>query len=165
MYIAGINPTFSQSSAEVTAQGLKYGPGQLGYNSTSEGPKGYIWAKANAAITGDSYVCILTVSASGWTADMITTTLAAAGTGQGKLVGVCRSDVALATNGWGWFQIFGVGNVRVSAAVAAYTNILATATAGQLDDGGTGPVSGIVLTTAAAAAGVSPAIINHPRVG
>lgn len=167
MYIAGIDPTFSQTSAEASSQGVKFGAGQLGYNSTSQGPKGYIWAKAGAAITGDGYVCILTATPTGgWVANMITTTNAGGGTGAGKLIGVCRSTVAggLTTDSYGWFQVYGQGTVRVAASAAAYTQLYTTATAGVLNTTSTAGITrGIVINTANGGSEANvQGVINNP---
>lgn len=158
MYQLGIDPTVTHTTPQ-------YNVGQIVFNTTDDGAKGYIYVQANGAITGAGYVCDIDVST--FDAAMCTTTTTAPGTGAGKPVGVAR--VAFADNEYGWLQIFGVGTVRVSASCAAYTIINSTATAGQLDDDatvGAEVIDGIILDVAAGgAAAVVAGFINWPKVG
>ena len=162
MYVSGIDPTDVRTSAE----GPQYGLGQIGFNTTRAGVKGYIYVRdSGSAITGDGYVAL--VDASDFTAVMATVTTSAPGTGAGKLAGVARA--AIAASGYGWLQIFGAGTIRVSASCAAYTLINTTATAGQLDDDATAGaevVDGMVLDVAnGGAAGTVAGYLNWPKVG
>lgn len=162
MYLSGIDPTSVRTSAE----GAEFGLGQIGFNTTSAGVKGYVYVRdSGSAITGDGYVC--DVDGSEFTAVMSTTTTTAPGTGAGKLVGVARA--AIAASGYGWLQVFGAGTVRVSASCAAYTIINSTATAGQLDDDATAGaevIDGIVLDVAnGGSAGTAAGYLNWPKVG
>ena len=162
MYVSGIDPTSVRTSTE----GPEYGLGQVGFNATSAGVKGYIYVKdSGAAITGDGYVAV--VDGSDFTAIMASTTTTAPGTGAGKLAGVARA--ALAASGYGWLQVFGAGTVRANALCAAYTLINSTGTAGQLDDDATAGaevIDGIALDAAVGGAAATAAgFINWPKVG
>lgn len=158
MYQFGIDPTKTSTTPE-------YDVGQVAFNTTSDGAKGYIYVQANGAITGDGYVCDIDVSS--FDAAMSTTTTTAPGTGAGKPVGVARA--AFADNEYGWLQVFGVGTVRVAASCAAYTILNSTATAGQIDDDATASaevIDGIVLDTAnGGSAGTVAGFLNWPKVG
>lgn len=159
MYISGIDPTQVDN---VQTQLL----GQLGFNATSAGPKGYVYVLVGAGgFTGDGY--IVDVDGSSYSAVMSTTTTTAPGTGAGKLVGAAR---AVATAGqYAWIQVYGPGTVRVAASCAAYTLINSTGTAGQLDDDATAGaevIDGIVLDVAnGGAAGTVAGWFNWPKVG
>lgn len=162
MYIFGIDPTKVRTSSE----GAEFDPGQIGFNTTSDGSKGYIYVQdSGSGITGDGYVAL--VDGAAFTAVMASTTTSAPGTGAGKMAGIARA--AIAASGFGWLQIFGAGTVQVSASAAAYTLINTTATAGQLDDdagAGSEVMDGIVLNTAnGGSAGTAAGFINWPRVG
>jgi hypothetical protein len=162
MYISGINPTSVRTSTE----GPEFQVGTIGWNQTSEGPKGFMYVKGDGTgVTADAYV--VDIDGSTFVASMSTTTTTAPGTGAGKAVGVARA--AIAANGFGWVQVYGYGLVQVSASCAAYTIINSTATAGQLDDDATAGaevIDGIVLDAArAASAGTAAAFIQWPKVG
>lgn len=164
MYLSGIDPTVvsAGTAADMAVAAL----GQLAFNTTSAGIKGYIYVKdSGSGITGDGYVC--DIDGSAFTAVMTTTTTAAPGTGSGKSVGVARA--AVAAGRFCWLQIYGPGTVRNSASCVAYTLINTTATAGQLDDDatvGARVIDGIVLdVTTGGAAAVTAGWINWPRVG
>lgn len=162
MYIAGIIPTRVKTSSE----GPEFALGTIGWNSTSAGPKAYVYVQdSGSGITGDGYVAC--VDGSAFTAVMLTTTTSAPGAGQGKLVGVARA--AIAASGYGWLQIFGPGTVYTNASCAAYTVLNATATAGEIDDDATAGaevVDGIVLDTATGGTAAATAgFLNWPKVG
>ena len=162
MYIFGIDPTKVRTSSE----GPEFDPGQIGFNTTSDGSKGYIYVQdSGSGITGDGYVAL--VDGSDFAAVMASTTTSAPGTGAGKMAGVARA--AIAASGFGWLQIYGAGTVRTNALCAAYTLINTTATPGQLDDDATASsevVDGIVLDVATGGAAASTAgFINWPKVG
>jgi hypothetical protein len=158
MYQLGIDPT-------VTSATPAFDVGQVAFNTTSDGAKGYIYVQANGAITGDGYVC--DIDASTFDAAMSTTTTTAPGTGAGKPVGVAR--VAFADNEYGWLQVYGPGTIRVLASAAAYTLLNSTATAGSLDDDATAGaevINGLVLDVANGGGAASVAgFINWPNVG
>lgn len=159
MYVSGIDPTRVTSSSE-------FGLGQLAFNVTSAGVKGYIYVQdSGSGITGDGYVC--DIDGSSFAAVMSTTTTTAPGTGQGKAVGVARA--AFTASYYGWLQVFGAGTVRVAASAAAYTNLNSTATAGQIDDDATAGaevIDGVVLDAAnGGAAGTAAGWLNWPKVG
>lgn len=86
---------------------------------------------------------------------------------RGDLLGVAPATIA--ANSFGWVQVKGVCNVQVAASCAANVRLNTTATAGQIDDDGTGgsiALDGIVLTTArGASAGTAPAVLNYAIQG
>jgi hypothetical protein len=162
MYVSGIDPT----NVRTVAEGPEYGLGQIGFNATSAGVKGYIYVQdSGSGITNDGYVALM--DGSNFTAVMATTTTSAPGAGAGKLAGVART--AIPASNYGWLQVFGAGTVRVAASCAAYTRINSTATAGQLDDDATAGaevIDGMVLDVAnGGAAGVVAGWLNWPKVG
>lgn len=163
MYMAGIDPT--QTWTGTAGDVPSYGLGDVVFNKTSQGIKGYMLILAGGAITGDAYIC--DIDGSSYSAVMCTTTTTAPGTGQGKSVGVARA--AIASGSYGWVQVFGFGLVRTLASAAAYTNLNSTATAGALDDDATAGaevIEGIVLDVAqGGATGNQNGWINWPRVG
>ncbi len=162
MITAGIDPTNVYTSSEAPP----FGVGDIAFNKTSAGEKGYIFVKdSGSGITGDGYVCL--VDGSDYTAAMCTDTLSAPGAGQGKLVGVARA--AIAANGFGWLQIYGAGTIRVLASCAAYTQLTTSATAGAIDDATTAGlevVDGATLDVANGGATANVAgYLVWPRVG
>lgn len=159
MYISGIDPTQVDT---VQTQLL----GQLGFNATSAGPKGYVYVLVGSSgWTADGYV--VDIDGSSYSAVLTSTTTTAPGTGQGKLCGVVRA--AASAGQYGWVQIYGSGTVRVSASAALYTTLNSTGTQGQLDDdatAGSEVIDGIVLdATNGGAPALQPGFINWPRVG
>lgn len=156
MYMIGATLTEPMSAADVSASGKGFG---LGDRYVSHDGKEYVYVQASGAIAGDGYVA-------GIDEDYQATALTTSGGGAlGDLVGV--AGAAFADNDYGWLQVKGPCNVQVSASAAANTALVATSTAGQLDDAATGKsVSGIVLTAArAASAGTAPGVLNYPAVG
>lgn len=159
MYSLGIDPTEVSTTP-------KFDVGQVAFNDSGSGAKGYIYVLAGAGgITGEGYVVDITGNT--FSAVMSTTTTTAPGTGAGKAVGV--GVVAIAAASYGWVQVYGPCNIRVSASCAAYTLINSTATAGQLDDDATAGaevINGLALTTAnGGAAGNVAGFANWPNVG
>jgi hypothetical protein len=75
----------------------------------------------------------------------------------------------MADNEFGWFQIYGKGSLRTSAAAAKGTRLNTTATAGALDDDGTAGarvINGAVLGVATGGAATSAdAVFTYPSVG
>lgn len=134
----------------------------FGLGTTHKGADGkeYIYVRAATALTGEGYVAVISPTN---TADMITNTTGL----RGLMVGVPR--VAFAANDYGWLQIKGPANVRVSASCLANVKITTTVTAGELDDAagtGTKDILGIVLTTANGGAGaVAAGMLVYPSVG
>lgn len=150
--IMGVDPTQVHTSASF----------KLGTRAQDAGGREFVYVGADAAITaGDACIVHEDYGAQG-----ITTTLAAAGTGQGKQVGVAMAT--LASGEFGWLCIFGTGTdvvVKVSASCAAFTTLQTTATAGQLDDAATAAVAGIVLIAAnGGSAATVQAVLTYPRV-
>lgn len=82
-------------------------------------------------------------------------------------VGIPACGAAIATD-YGWLQIFGSCDaIRVAATTDPNVDLVATATAGELDDDvATGPfVKGVVLTTArGGTAGTAPGVLNYPMI-
>jgi hypothetical protein len=105
-------------------------------------------------------------------ATAITTTLAAAGTGQGKRCAVAHhSPSAPITFGkYFWGCIFapahGQQKVNVLISCVKYTNLYTTATAGKLDDAPTTLVRGMALVATEPGVGTAAigAVINSPYV-
>jgi hypothetical protein len=159
MYISGVDPT----QVDNTQTQLL---GQLGFNSTVGGVRGYIYCLVGTSgWTGDGYV--VDIDGSSYSAILTSTTTTAPGVGQGKLCGVVR---AAGTSGqFGWVQVFGPGTVRVSGSAVLYTTLNSTGTQGQLDDDATAGaevIDGIVLdATNGGAPALQPGFINWPRVG
>lgn len=162
MYMAGIDPTQTWSTTEPPTYGL----GDVVFNKTSAGIKGYVLCKdSGSGVTGDGYVVLM--DGSSYDAVMASTTTSAPGTGAGKLAGVARA--AVTASYYFWAQIYGPGVVRTNALCAAYTVLNTTGTAGQIDDDATAGaevVDGIVLDTATGgAAATTAAWIQWPKVG
>lgn len=137
-----------------------------GYDHPDKGYQEFVYGRAAGAITGAGYVC---VEATGFDFAMATTTTTAPGaSGPGSRVGVAQA--ALADNEYGWFQIYGKGDVRTLASAAKGTQLNSTATGGALDDDATAGaevINGIVLGTATggAAATNSDGYLSYPTVG
>lgn len=119
----------------------------------------WMYVQANGAITGPGYSCIVDET---FQAAMVSTSNDAGG----DLIAV--AGVAFADDEYGWLQVAGACDLRVSASCAANVRINTTATAGQLDDDGTSgafAVTGMILTTArSGSAGLAPAFLNYPQM-
>lgn len=120
------------------------------------------YVKANTAITGPGYVCVIDQTTFG--ADMITTTNGL----KGKRVGV--AGVAFAALDYGWLQIDGYCSaIRVNTSATANTKMNTTATAGQLDVDATSGTKQIDVITITTANGGAPATqvgnLTNPVVG
>ena len=137
-----------------------------GYDDPTNGYQEFVYGRADGAVTGLGYLC---VEATGFDFAMATTTNTAPGaSGFGSRVGAAQA--ALADNEYGWFQIYGKGSLRTLASAAKGTRLNTTATAGAVDDDGTGgaeAIVGVVLGTATggAAATNADAIFAYPSVG
>ncbi len=111
-------------------------------------------------ITGTGYVCVYDEA---FGAVMLSTSNDV----YGELVGVPACGAAVAGD-YVWLQIAGTcDEIRVAASADPNVDLVATATAGELDDDvTTGPfVKGIVLTTArGGTAGNAPGILNFPMI-
>lgn len=161
--IIGINPTQTWGATAVPGFQL----GDCGsYDDPTYGRQEFIFGRAAGAITGAGYAV---VEATGFDFAMVSVTTTAPGaSGFGSRVGVAM--VALADNEYGWFQVYGKGNLRTLALAAKGTRLNSTATGGALDDdGGAGSeaIFGIVLGTATGGAEATntDAILNYPCVG
>jgi hypothetical protein len=163
--IIGISPT----KVDLAATGLTFKPGTLaGYDDPVLGYQEFIYGTATAAITGAGYACVEGVLNGNFS--MVTTANTAAGQlgGHGSRVGVAQA--ALATGDSGWFQVLGKGSLRTLASAALGTRLNTTATAGALDDDGTGSsraINGVVLKTASGGAAETnvDARFSYPTVG
>lgn len=155
MYAIGANFTETYSADEMKQQGKGFG---LGDRYVSHDGKEYVWVQASGAITGAGYVCVFDET---YQAAMISTSNDATG----DLVGVPLA--AFDDDDYGWLQVKGpTSAIQVAASAAANASLMATATAGQLDDGGAQPkIAGIALTTAnGGSAGTVAGILNYPVV-
>jgi hypothetical protein len=156
MYILGIDPNRVYDSLEVPGANL----GQLGCDHS-----GNIFVFLKAATTVNSNDCVI-IHEDG-TASAVTTTLAAAATGQGKMLAVGPSaskSQAIAQNDYFWGLRYSIGRnhpvdstalaVNVKGATAKFTQLYTCATAGHLDDAfvAGGQVVGLVTTTLAGTA-------------
>ena len=137
-----------------------------GYDDPVLGYQEFIYGRASGAVTGLGYTV---VESSGNIFQHITTTNTAAGqNGHGSRVGVAQA--ALATNQYGWFQIYGKASLRTLASAARGTRLNTTATAGVVDDDGTAcsrAINGVVLGTATGGAEATntDAYLSYPTVG
>ena len=122
----------------------------------------FVYCQANGAITGDGYVVLLDED---FQATMINLTNSASAFGQS--VGVVKT--AFADNEYGWVQLSGTANIRVSASAAANTALNSTGTGGQIDDNagsGAEVIDRMILTTAnGGSAGTAEGVLNFPTVG
>lgn len=137
-----------------------------GYDDPTNGYQEYIYGRASGAVTGLGYVV---VESSGNIFQHITTANTAPGqNGHGARVGVAQA--AMATNQYGWFQVYGKASLRTLALAARGTRLNTTATAGVVDDDGTASsraVNGVVLGTATGASEATnaDAYLSYPTVG
>lgn len=163
MYILGIDPDEVVDSTGVPAHRL----GSLGVDHQGQI---FQYCEADGAIDASDAVIIHSDGG----AEAITTTLAAAGTGQGKQVGVApgsnRSQaIAAGDFFWAMRHSIGVGSrdVNVIGATAKYTQLYTSATPGHLDDAfvSAGKVMGLVITTLAGSANQAEvAVCNWPFI-
>lgn len=142
-----------------------------GYDDPTLGYQEFIYGRADGAMTGAGYVAVeVTAAAAANALDfiMVTTANTAGGqNGHGSRVAVAQA--VMADNEFGWFQIYGKGSLRTSAAAAKGTRLNTTATAGALDDDGTAGarvINGAVLGVATGGAATSAdAVFAYPSVG
>lgn len=137
-----------------------------GYDDPTNGYQEFIYGRASGAITALGYAV---VESTGNIFQHITTANTAAGqNGHGARVGVAQA--AMATNQYGWFQVYGKASLRTLAACAKGTRLNTTATAGAVDDDGTAgarAINGAVLGTATGGAEATnaDAYLSYPTVG
>lgn len=137
-----------------------------GYDDPTNGYQEFIYGRASGAVTGLGYVV---VESSGNIFQHITTANTAAGqNGHGARVGVAQA--VMATNQYGWFQVYGKSSLRTAASCARGTRINTTATVGVVDDDGTAgarAINGVVLGTATGGAEATnaDAYLSYPTVG
>lgn len=148
-----LTETFTETTLKTSGRGWGLGDRHVDHQG-----KEYVFVQADGAVTGAGYVCVIDEN---YQAAMISTSNDA----NGDIVGVALA--AFADNEYGWLQIKGpISAIRVAASAAANAPLMATATAGQLDDGGAQPkIAGIALTTAnGGSAATAAGILNYPVV-
>ena len=160
--------TIGISAAQVTASTgtAEFRLGTVGgYDSPTLGYQEFVYGSANGAITAAGYGV---VELTGFDFIMASTTTTAPGqSGYGSRFGAAQA--VLADNEFGWFQIYGKGSLRLLASCVKGTRLNTTATAGALDDDGTGSseaISGVVLltTAGASAATATDVVFSYPSV-
>lgn len=163
--IMGIIPTEVQLAAVVALTGSKFRPGSVGgYDHPTLGYQEFIWGKAIAVMTDIGY---LAVEQTGFAWQMVDTTIVAAG-GLGGPGSRCGAPQApMAAGDYGWFQIYGRGSLRTSAAVARGTKVYPTATAGAvLGTAAAASIEGLTLLTATGGAATgADAAFSYPHIG
>ncbi len=154
MYISGIDPTVVYTSTDV----FPFKPGQIGFNEG--GLKGYMFVTADEALTAGNAVLVH----EDYGSEQVDTTSAAAGTGSGLPAGLCVTSIA--SGGAGWIQVYGTGDtsLNVASSSAAHTTLVATSTAGRLDDAATGIVIAGITQTAAESSNAAACILHWPFV-
>ncbi len=152
----GFNASNVLSSANRIAQGTGF---RLGQRIQTHDGKEYIYAKnasSNAAYR------VVTVDAANFAIVGLTTTTAATA----EIVGVLPQ--AIASDEYGWVQIYGRTKVQVLGLAAKSINLWSTATAGSLDDAtaSTYMVQGINLlsTNPSSTATALSAFISYPQI-
>lgn len=161
MIFVGVNETDIVAATDTPQHTL----GTLGAVHDSNGTRLFLYVHAAEAITGAGYLCLVDSS---FEAEMVDTTSTAPGAGYGARCGAAMA--AIADNEYFWIQVYGKGSVRTAASAALGTRLNSTATAGQVDDDGTGgaeEIAGLTLGTATggAAAVNSDAYFSFPTVG
>ena len=154
--LIGVDVLNSFTAAELT-QGKGFG---LGDRHIDQLGNEYVFVQAGAGGITANFVATIDEA---YGAVMVSTSNDA----RGDLIGVAPATIA--ANSYGWVQVKGVCNVQVAASCAANVRLNTTATAGQIDDDGTGgsiALDGIVLTTArGGTAGTAPAVLNYAIQG
>ena len=146
MYIAGIDPDKRTAAAE-------FGLMHMGFNSSENGAKGYLYAQADGAIDAGDLVAIKA--------------------GQVDVTGINENAVqfgvasaAFADEEYGWVQVWGEGSINAKASAAAYTELYTHATAGHVEDAtstNADSIYGLQLTAARAATdGPAPCQMMFP---
>jgi len=156
-----LGAVFTPDSASVTYVNGLYPNLALGTQVTAT--DGSTWIQVlmdTGGITGDGYVCT-------YDRDFLAIMLSTSTDLYGKSVGVPNCGAAAAGD-YVWLQIMGeVEDVQVAASADPNVDLVATATAGELDDDVTTGlfVKGLVLTTArGGTAGVAPGYAAQPMV-
>jgi hypothetical protein len=125
--------------------------------------KEYIYVEADEALAaGDACIVMEDYGAS-----QLESTISAAGTGQGMPVGLCVA--AIASGGFGWLQIYGVGdvNLNVGSSCAVHTQLTSSSSAGRVDDATTSGLEVVdgLVTTGAESSNAAACWLNYPTVG
>jgi hypothetical protein len=121
--------------------------------------KEYIYVQAGEALTANAAVVITEAGQ----VEMADTTSTASAFGD--RVGVV--SIAFDDEDYGWAQIYGACTVSALTGCAANAQVIATGTAGRVDDAttsGSEVISGLVLT-AVAADNLGAALLTYPTVG
>lgn len=157
MYITGIDPTQSYTSAQLT-EGRGFAEGNRGVTSNG---KEFVFVKASASIGQYDVVTF---------DETWNTTVAPVSTSndaRGDKIGVAAANIA--SGEYGWLQVYGPCTMNVKASAVANTRLNTTATAGYPDDDGTSgafQLEGIYLTaTRTASDGSAAGILNYPITG
>lgn len=128
--------------------------------TATDGSEWILCVLGTGGVTETGYVCT-------FNEDFLAVMLSTSTDVYGKAVGIPASGVAVEDD-YVWLQIRGtVAAVQVAANAAANVDLVATATAGQLDDGVTTGlfVKGLVLTTARGGTdGTAPGYASSPLV-
>lgn len=132
---------------------------------TAEGQKEYMYIEAGEAITAEGYLCVVDTA---FVAEMADTTSTAPGAGAGRPAGAAQA--AIASGGYGWIQIYGVGPIRTLASAAKGTELTSSATPGAVDDATTSGlevINGLSLGTASGGSAETNAdgFFSYPIVG
>ncbi len=160
--VIGITPDAVRTSTE----GAEFRLGTRMRVETSAGTKEYIYVEAAEAITAAGYLCVIKTT---FDVEMVDTTATTPGTaGPGSMVGAAQA--AIASGGFGWLQIYGVGSLRTLASCVKGTQLNSTGTPGAVDDdagAGSEVINGLTLgtTTGGAEATNTDAFFNYPSIG
>lgn len=152
-------PAYNQSGAITASNDPAYPapPIAVGTVVKGTGDSEFVFVQAGSAINNGD-VCQIT------TATQVANPVTTANRLAGNQMGVAQ--VPIANGQYGWLQRAGkCDNINISAASAANTPLLATATAGQLSAAGTGAITGVVITTATAGAATTAGTLNFPVGG
>ena len=141
MYIAGLDPTRRTDNAE-------FDLGNIGFNSSPDGSKGYIYIQAAGTIGANHAVT--------WTRVFQCAELDTGNDHPGAPVGVVTD--AFADDEYGWVQLYGPASVE-TAAVGANGVPGATGTDGRIDDTGTPEILGLWITAAQTTVGGNTAVM------
>jgi hypothetical protein len=156
-YAIGMNVNETYTAAQLANEGKGFA---IGDTVTDNVGNEFVFVVAGAAIDANAAVQ--------YTSAYSATHLTTASSPRGRRVGV--PAVAIASGSFGWVQVKGVASVGVSVLTlaAADARLNTTATAGSLDDDGTGgakQIEGIYLSAArGSGTGPAPCTLLYPFV-
>lgn len=159
MQIIGINSSQVRTSSEDPEFRLG---SRGGFDDKDNGYKEYMYVQVDEAVGAED---IVVINPADWGAALVDTTSTAAAAGAGFPLGV--AEVAIASGGYGWVQIYGKCTFSAITSNALATLLGTSATAGAADDGaGTGDerFEGLI-GTAAESGGSQAGFANYPYVG